>query len=278
MDIDEIVDRMLDSSSQPSEIIKNIIEFENDHFIKFHSQYKDFILHFEHSFDLLVQLIYFYNFRKNDLKFSYRSYQFMILKNSLGSIYSSFERLIKGFYVDSLHCLRIPFESLLRIFYITYFPQDAESVFSNKMPKGKRSFNVTNFITQNLKTKWDTLYNLLSMFSHSNNFQTLTEINDLLKNAQKEPLQFRLKYDSKFSTIPINFSYFILLGFLRTFYEFFVIEIESSYKKEILDNLNNSIIAIKTIMDASPSSLKMNCSEYDEVFKKLHDIENAKNP
>jgi hypothetical protein len=209
-DLDNLIDEMYKDSEFPSKVFLGIKAYEDEHTKLMIKKFDWYIQCFEHSFDLLINLVLKINYLDNKAWPPHRSIQLVLLKNSLYPLYSAFDRLLKGFYGDSTILLRTTYESLIRVLYVSYFPDIPYSSIISNPEKGQRIFILTNFLKDTLKVDWRSIYFLSSSFSHSYQYQTLSEVIEIHQHGQKELIRFKLQFNEKQASLPMNFTLFLL--------------------------------------------------------------------
>jgi hypothetical protein len=106
--MDEIrdkLDQMVQDHGQ-SKYFLRIQDYESKHTLWVLNEYGRFVSQFEHFFDILNDLIVAINYIPKDSWPAHRSIQFLLTANNVRFFYNSFDRLIKGFWVESMVVLR----------------------------------------------------------------------------------------------------------------------------------------------------------------------------
>lgn len=117
----EILKRMDELCSvEQSKVILDICNYEKTHADKVRTDYGRFMSQFELYYDLLVNIIMGVNYIDKTDWPEYRGAQFILIVHNLKSLYSAFERLISGFYEDSLIILRPSYEAFFKLIYILF--------------------------------------------------------------------------------------------------------------------------------------------------------------
>lgn len=206
---------MLALNLEPANVVSKVQEYENKHQEKVDQELGGFANHFEIGFDQLVKLIELVNYVEKKTWSTARTVQFLAVKNNLAPLYSSYNRLISGFYGDALILLRTVYETMLRILFISYMDCDPYIPFVRNVPDGKPKFNVTNFTRDHLKVEWGSIYRMLSTFAHSNSYDTLADARKLHEQGHTEVIGFNLEYDEEMMSAPANLTYFLLWGLFK---------------------------------------------------------------
>jgi len=231
-ELDKLMEEMYSCMDSESKVILDIINYEKLHKKRVVEKFPRYTLHFEHAFTLFVEWTGIVNYLDKKKWPSHRAIQFLLMKNSLGTFYSAYDRLLKGFYSDATILLRTNYETLIRILYISYFPKDPYRVFSSKKLKGQNNFNLTDFTKNTLKVKWDFIYHLSSSYAHSHTYETLKDVVSLSKDGQRDIKCFKLQYDEMSFSVPVNYTYFLFWGYLKIFILLFVDPIDKKIKQD----------------------------------------------
>lgn len=214
-----------------TEVIREISSFQEKHFARFSREYGRFIDQYEMFYSTLVSLTYSVNYYDKSNWPQHRALQFTLAAHSQKQLYTAHLLLQKGFYEDSITVIRSAYETFLRILFISCNQKHSWSVFYKE--GGSPKFIPTNFVKDELRLDWPT-YGLMSAFAHSNKVDVLEDIIKLSREAQKEPIALRLKYDEKRMGIAINYLQFLMLVFLKLLNEVFVTDYGSHrLRKEI---------------------------------------------
>lgn len=266
---------MLNNSKQPSAAIMEIYSFTNIHKSYINNKYKGFVHHFEHAFELFVDLIFAINFFPKTNYPKHRTSQFFLLKNNLNPLFSGFERSISGFYDDGLILFRACYEAIIKIYFISFFSNDLEAVLVRNLPKGKKQFNLTQFIENDLNVDWKFIYRLLSGYTHGNTSKTLFEILDLNRNGQDKPISFDLVYNEDNFSITLNICNFIVWNYLKIFLELMIKPMEDSFEPKLLKNLIDSEKAYEAIIKSTPNKIALTYNDVKNIFSVISEKESS---
>lgn len=282
-------DKMLQHYERPSKVVLNVINYENEHRQEFINSYTWFVSHFEHAFELLWDLVQIINYvSKGSGKFPpHRTLQWVIIKNNIATFYSSFHRLSSWFGIDSMVLIRWLFESIIRIYFISYYPESKESVFWD-VPwkvrnKDKVKFNLTNFIEQQLKKNWRWQYFLLSTFAHSNVFTSVKDYVKLNTEEQMEPYVFWLWWNKDLNEMWINYLNFILWTYFYfikeiLFHKSHIEEINKRYPS-LYQNLIDTEKAFSILVSwiANPNPKNRFKDMYNETLEIINELKIKEN-
>jgi hypothetical protein len=229
---DELRDK-LDQICQnhgPSRDFLSIYAYENDHATMVLKEYGRFVSQFELFFDLLNDLIVGVNFIPKSSWPPQRSIQFLLAANNVRFFYNSFDRLIKGFWVESMVLSRPIFEAFIKIVFASCYPAIADAALVPKRSDGKR-FNLTGFIRDDLRLDWLT-YRLWSTVAHSNTYEVLGDLSSL---RAKTPalICMKLGFDKTEFESALNLLMFVAQAHLRAVIGLFV----TSFGKELTEDL-----------------------------------------
>ncbi len=204
----------------PSEIVSGIQRAGLEHAEYVIGNYHPFVMQVEACFDLLVRVVDEINFANKDAWPPHRSLQCVLLANNLKPIYSSFDRIMKGFYEDSLALTRVSYEGFWRIVFLTLHPADPHWSFG----RGREcttQFQLGNLVRQTLGLDWPH-YAVMSFMAHANQVSFLEEMVGIANNGQKEPLGLTLGFDENRFGMAVNMLQFVLLLYLKAGRELFL--------------------------------------------------------
>lgn len=275
VEVESLVKEMLNNSEHPSATVLKMYEFTNKHKSFASKKFNGFTLYFEHAFELLVDLVFAINYSPKKQYPKYRTPQIFLLKNNLGPLFSGFERSVSGFYDEGLILFRACYEAIIKVYFISFYPSDYEAVLVRKLPKGKRQFNLSNFVDTDLKVDWDFIYRLLSRYTHGNTAKTLLELLDLSRNGQTEPISFELMYnEDRFSTT-MNMCNFIVWNYLKVFQELLVKPVESSFDPKLLKNLSDTEKVFGAMIKLTTNKFANTYDEVIQIFNKIAEREKS---
>ena len=264
-------------SVEPSKVMLDIYEYEKTHANKVLTNYGRFVSQFELYYDLTIEITHAVNYiNKSDWP-EHRGAQFLLLAHNLKSIFSAFDRLIHGFYEDSLILLRPAYESFIKIIYITCFPGDPYFSIVGKRDGSKEKFNFTDFVKQKLKLTWNN-YSIFSSTAHANKYSVLKEAINIKLDGQKSIIGLKFQYDKKMLELGINSILFLQLVYLRTVVELFatksnhILKIDLLNKAKILINLREQVFLLHE-KDYWP----MVVGDIRDIFKLIGAVENGSN-
>ena len=224
-EIREKLDQMCQAHG-PSRDFLSIHDYELDHASLVLKEYGRFVSQFELFFDTLNDLIVGINYIPKASWPPQRSIQFLLAANNVRFFYSSFDRLIKGFWVESMVLSRPVFEAFIKIVFASCHPSIFDAVLVQKRSDGKR-FNLTGFIRDDLRLNWIT-YRLWSAIAHSNSYEIFKDLSSI--RDKKTPLiSMKLAFDKKEFEAALNLLLFVAIAYLHTILKLFI----TSYDKEI---------------------------------------------
>lgn len=266
---EKLISKMYKYTGTPSRVVLDIKNFEDFHTRLMLREFGRYIGHFKHGFDLLVNVVILINYLDKKSWPKHRTLQFLLLKNNLNPLYSAFDRLVKGFYFDATILLRTTYEAFIKILFISYFPNDPYVALVSKTPRGQLQFNLTNFLKDHLKVDWGFIYNISSSFSHSYNFQTLSEAAQIHKQGQKGVICFELKYDEKAMSIPLNFSLFLLWCLIKTSMLLFVNPKDKKVKPDFYTKLTTTEKAFGAMIKTMPNKWATTFDDVERILKEV---------
>ncbi len=260
-------------STPASRVAVNINKYENDHTKKVLKDYGRFVKQFEDFFDLLTRLVYKVNYIKKETWHASKSIQFLIVAYSLETFNSSFDLLLKGHYGDSVILSRSIYESLIRVIYLSCYPDEGYSVFIKKR-NGTKEFNLTGFLKEELKLDWEKYYSLMSAITHSKAYQIGLEVKKINDEGQKTPIGLQLKFDKKFLEIGINLLYFLLWTFLKTTLLLFVKAERQQITPEFIKKSQEVEKALEELFTSHPNKTWSNTrDDVNYIFNIIEEAE-----
>jgi hypothetical protein len=170
----------------------------------------------------------------------HRSVQFILFVHNLKSLYSSFDRLIHGFYEDSIILLRPVYEAFIKSVFITCYPTDPYAVVAGTKSNLQKQFNLSNFLKDDLKLEWHA-YRLFSALTHANLYSVLKEAIGIRQEGQKEAIALKFKFDQKFCELVINYISYLLLVYLKAIVTLFATSFNNILKKEMVEKAQKLI-------------------------------------
>lgn len=263
--------------TEPSQVVLDINRYEQDHLRKVLKEYERFVAQFELFYDLIVKITQGVNYIEKSNWPKHRSVQFMLIAHNLKNIYSSFDRLVKGFYEDSITLDRPAYEAFIKVIYITCYPDDPFSVVSGRKSSSGRKFNLTNFIKDELKLDWHD-YRLFSIISHAKAYSVLTEAVKISREGQKEPIALKFKFDEKLFELGGNYIIFLLLVCLKIIVCLFTTSYSHILKKEMVEKAKELIMLSEKGMSLHPKDYwPQVIKDTEDIFKMIEEVEGGKN-
>lgn len=263
--------------TKPSQVVLDIKRYEEDHLRNVLKEHGRFVAQFELFYDLIVKITRRVNYIEKSNWPKHRSVQFMLIVHNLKNIYSSFDRLVKGFYEDSIVLDRPEYESFIKVIYITCYPDDPYSVVSGRKSSSGRKFNLTNFVKNELKLDWSD-YRLFSIISHAKGYSVLTEAMKISGEGQKEPITLEFKFDEKLFELGINYVAFLLLVYLKIIVCLFTTSYNRILKKEMVEKAKELILLREKIMSLHPKDYwPQLMKDIEDIFKMVQEVEGGKN-
>jgi hypothetical protein len=253
----------------PSDVVARLIEEERLHAAAFMTEYGRFAAQFEAMYSAHVRLLDDVNFMEKSTWPTHRGIQYVLLAYNAKSIYSAFDRLMRGHYEDSITLLRSLYETFVRTMWVSTFPDVAYNVLTPKPVEGP-AFNLTNYLRDNLRLEWQTNYNVLSTFTHSNSFLVLQAvIRAATREGEPERFQTRVQFDPKLAETAISFLIFVFLTHARFTVDLLVGSAPVP-NNEHLATARNTTAALTRMVRGSPSAYWRRVAEdLDYLFEML---------
>ncbi|MBI2083735.1 MAG: hypothetical protein HYT76_09270 [Deltaproteobacteria bacterium] len=184
----QLLDELL--SKDPAKTSLDIYSFIQQHKRLFLEKFGNFVKQFEDLFNELNLIIQLLNYVPKDGWKQSKGAQYLLYPETMKTLHRAFEDTIDGYYDEAMILNRSVYETFLRVVFASCYPSDYESIF---VPiAGKRAFNVTNFVKDDLKLNWEFLYSIMSAIHHSKKTKHLRRMND--PSQQKNPII--LEYES----------------------------------------------------------------------------------
>lgn len=262
-------------STPASMLAHNISNYENIHLKLILKDYRRFVKQFEDFYELLAQLVNKVNYIKKDGWHVSKPVQFLIIAYSLETLNSSFDLLVKGHYADSVILIRSVYESLIRVIYLSCYPNEQYSVFYKKRD-GTREFNLTGFLKDELNLDWERFYSLMSAISHSNGYQILSVVKKFNQEGQKTPIGLQLKFNKELLEISMNFLHFLLWTFLKATLSLLVKVDDKNITPKLLEKSQTVEKALEKIFILHPNQpWNTAVDDVNYVFKIIKEAEDG---
>lgn len=246
-------------------VVVDINRYQIEHADKIFKEYGRFVSQFELYYDLIVSIFHAVNYIDKKSWPGHRTVQFLLFVHNLKSLYSSFDRLIHGFYEDSIILSRPAYEAFIKSVYITCDPSDPYAVVSGLKGKMKNKFNLTNFLKDELKIEWHD-YKLFSALAHANQYSVLAEAKDIFEQGQKEAITLKFWFDKKLFELGVNDINYLLLVNLKA-----IVVLFSTSVNDVLTQV--AIDKAKKLIDLRERDFASHPKEYwPRVIKDTKDI------
>ena len=207
----------------PTKVVPLLLGHEREHFELFNQDYGRFVSQFEVQYSALAEIIDQINFVERSSWPDHRSLQYVLVAYNVKTFYSALDRLVRGYYEDSITLIRGLYETFVRTLFVSCHPDDAYSALIFNPPKGVKRFNLTNFLRDELHLEWETKYGVMSTFAHSNSYQVLTALERATQGiGEPERFGISFEYNTALAEAAIPFLQFVLLAHLRFSMERFI--------------------------------------------------------
>lgn len=274
IDIDMLIKELDELCSQvaASDLILKIYEQEKEHSQYIIEKYQRFMHQFEAYFDLLVRAIHHINFvNKSDWP-TYKLAQLLLIVHNLKPMFSSYDRLMKGYYEDCNILLRTPYEAFFRVLFISLNPDDLNYSFAPRK-KDLKQFNLTSFVQHDLKLDWHH-YSVMSWMVHANKWNALSELKRIEKEGQKEAITLAFKFDEDMFSMGINLMGFLLLVYLRAVVVLFLAYGRQDADVEMTEKCRRYIsLYQKAFASHVNPHLQSLAKDIEDIFQMLEEVE-----
>lgn len=257
-------------------VVEQIMDYENRHAYLITKKYGRFICQFDVSYSFLVDLNSLINYIDKSKWPKHRSIQWLLLNYNLKPIYSSFSRLIRGFYEDSLISIRPSYEALIKAIWISCYPTTPYSALIDQKD-GSTKFNLTNFVKDQLKLDWSD-YKILCAMAHSHWLSVLNHVKESLSPDKKQIVNMELKFNKELFTLGINYINFIIYTYLRIYTEIFITSTNKYLTEDTVHKANEFIVLWKESFLSNPKPYWPNVmSDVDKLFFMMKECDSGKN-
>ncbi|MDD3662778.1 MAG: hypothetical protein PHT84_02840 [Candidatus Pacebacteria bacterium] len=254
-------------SNDPSDIALKISELEKVNTKKILNEYGKFVKQFEDFFDLLITLFDQVNYINKDAWPEQKTIQFITIAHNLQTLYCAFDLAVRGHHAEAIILIRTVYETFIKVVYLSCYAKAGYSVFYKKKD-GTKEFNLTNFLSQDLKLNRDNIYMVMSVIAHSKGYLIMKEAQEIATEGQKGKIGLRIKYDKKNLEMAINYLYFLLWMFIKITIELFVQNKINKASKELLEKAKKVEKAIEKIFIGHPGGAwKTIDQDVSHIFK-----------
>lgn len=270
---DIAIEEMLKYYDWPKCYVSDVINYcqlSSEDFVKNYNWYTQI---FEHSFDLLTYTIDILNFtNKNNWKNHYLV-QYILFSNSICYLYWTFDLMVRWLYTNSNLELRSYFETLIKIYFISWHPNKYSWIYWNNLrDKKDPKFNVVNFIEHKLKNNWKSIYSTLSLEAHWNTRKTLKDIKEYSTWKKKIRFDFGkddllIKYNQNILLMCLYASFCFINDILLKDYLISDAKInEKNIKYKFDEKIKTTITALKEILD------DVDETKYNNLYKEVNSL------
>lgn len=270
-EIENNIKKLLKYDKGTDNSINNIFNYINEHTEFFVWKFWPwFVKHFEIAFDSIIEAVQQINFESKKNWPEHRWTQRLIIKNNLPTLFSSYNLLISGFYVDSMTLIRSLFESVIKIIYISHYPEEKDWALLYNV-KWTKKFNITSFQKDILKVDWH--YKLLSSNAHSSWYKTIKDLINISQNWQKNLINMELWRNDDELSMTLNWLEFIIWNYLFFTKEYLLKNNKDFYLK--LTNIEKGFYSMFYSLSIShpTNTFYQKCNEAIKVYEDINDKE-----
>ncbi len=262
-------------------IISRFDELSLGHYLVFKEECGRVESLFLYSYDLIVNLMFAVNYAKKDVWTKRRWHQYLLLHSNMKTIRSSFERAIKGFYMDSVILIRPVYESVILSIFMTCYPECVDYIcfdddYIKQNYRGSRMFNLTSFLKKDLGLDWAT-YKILSKSSHINRFEMMSEYKKFFvdEDSKSKPINLAINFDKDLLSFGVNYINHILYAYLQMITKFFLIEANQGVSQEKLDQATYFLNLLKKMLLGHEGNFWARVTnDIDDIFEMMLHVEN----
>lgn len=257
--------RLYDSiyNKGPAKTTLDIYRYANIHKNLVLKKWNIYIKSFEDCFDALSNTINELNYVEKNSWPPNKGIQYMLYPETLKTLHCSFEVMCNGYYEEALILQRSVYETYLAMLFTAYYPSDCESVLYTV--KGKRVFNVSNFLADNLKVDWGFIYRVCSYSAHRKKHTHSERLIQISKGMFKKAHTLTFEYDEEAITRPLNMLFF--LQYVLTHFLIIVFEndISKRLQPKIVLRLKNMDRFLRAIMEGTPNKYAKIPADVDKI-------------
>lgn len=233
----------------PIRTSRDIEGFEEAHRIRLREEKALYVTRFEDFFDTLNGLVRGVNYVKKEGWSQSKTVHFLFYPEMLKTLHRAFEDVQDGHYDESVILQRCVYETVLRIVFLYKYPEAWESIFHNK--PGQRAFKVSD-IPREHGLDWEFIYRLMCVISHSKVFSTLSTLNSIAREGQKDILVLEYKYDEKYVGLPMNTSIFLLSALFHFFVVAFLDDLKGILPEGEYERTLKVDAALQGLVESNP--------------------------
>lgn len=266
-EIEKNIKKLLEYDKGQENVVNDIFNYIDEHTEKFVLKFgKWTVKYFEIFFDSIIETMQQINFESKEDWPEHRWTQRLIIKNNLPTLFSAYNLLISGFYIDSMTLIRSLFESVIKIIYISHSPEEKEWALLYNTGWTKK-FNITSFQKDVLKIDWH--YKLLSANAHSSWYKTIKDLIDISQNWQKKTINIELWRNDDELSMSLNWLEFIIWNYLFFTKEYLVNNNKDFYLK--LTNIERGFYSLFYSLSLShPTNIfYQRCNEAIQIYENI---------
>jgi len=266
-DVQRWIEELLQDA--PSQVFLDMGSLKREHTEWMVANFRGFFEYFEPAFNLLTSLVKSLNYCPRGHWPEHRILQFVFMPGVLKSLYRAFDDLLEGFYHESLMLLRSVYETVLRIVFVSCYPQDRWATLTPPpfTPKGMRRFNATNFLPHDLNIDWSWLYRPLSMQVHSRQPEVLERIM-AVSQGQLQLHALELSADEELAGLAMNSATFLLWLLIRLSRALFLdAQILGGAPDDPLRRIRTADRVLRAVCEAHPKAFSRAVPEADLVLR-----------
>ncbi|MFC1678702.1 hypothetical protein ACFL2T_00580 [Elusimicrobiota bacterium] len=264
-------------TDDPSKIALRITSAKKDHARLCFAQWEAFIKYFEDAFEVVVLATHELNKVKKDDWGWPKIAQFICYPIVQKTLTRAFNDVTDGFPDESLMLSRSVYENILRMGFMSCYPNDWEAAWGDIA--GKPKFNATNFPRDNLKLEWGIFYRITSYAAHGNKHEVLGMVRKVVEQKAGW-INLKIPYDEERTSSAINYLIFLLWVLIRLFPTFFPeYKTDDAFSTELRDRLQKADDAFEVLVAGSPNRFGQTIPEvqkFVQIVKAANDGEDWK--
>src|SRR3989304_1921540 len=241
------------------------------------TNFKGFVEYFEEAYSFFIEATHSINYLpKNGWPWK-RNLQSIYFGAATYPLWKAFTLALDGFYDEASTIARTEYELLIKIVYCSCYPRDEDAFATYAKPeKGKREFNLTNFVKDELRVDWDFLYGIQSAASHGKLYITKI-IKDLRETGKHSPIGLRFESDERYLSIPINQLTFLIWAYIKLLFVIFPdIHPDKDRSAKLRERAEKFDDALGAIVKTMPNKVAQVGREFDKVIDVVKEAEAEK--
>lgn len=237
-----------------SGLVCRVIAFQESHKESVVRDYRHYVKAMEHALDWSAQIITDLNYLKKRSWPPHRNFQYVYFPQIIKLLWRSHEDWLQGWYDESCILNRSALDGLIRIVFLSCYPNDVGAVLVYSRGKGKRSFNMTNFMRDDLGLDWEFIWGVDSSYTHGKTAEAIRSLVAAAEKANPKPVELQWKYDKEAITRPMNICLFEMWFLWRLLLKLFP-QVLDGAKPQARNAINTVEEGLRQMIEGMPNRL-----------------------